>query len=460
MPLIPAALRALQPGRLVALGLVGAVFCLAPKSNAQSGLDWSQPVTPGECVRLALARNLDLAIAETDMERARGGAKQAWAGILPRLSASANLLHEDRTSQGVRISQGVGVPTQGESETDVRSTNLSLEQSLFDWSNWQNLKSAKKGAAAATHDVENTVLEVVLETRVRFYELLKAKRLHEVREEAVELRGQQHERAETLFEVGSVAKNDVLQARVNEQQAKLEEIQARNLVAVERGRLAQLLGLRPTARFDIVDELTIAQPTQIDSVALWEQARRLRPDLKAARLRLDASLAGLSAARGRRFPSLFARATQSWSDVLAAPGDPLLPRPESRSWDVSGGINWNLFDGLATEGQVKEAAALARQAEEQLRRAELAAELEFTEALLGLREARSSIVAAEEAVGLAAENTKLAEERYQLGSGTLLELEEAQVGLIDARRALVEAQAAFKVAEAQLEKARGVPPRT
>ncbi len=55
---------------------------------------------------------------------------------------------------------------------------------------------------------------------------------------------------------------------------------------------------------------------------------------------------------------------------------------------------------------------------------------------------------------------KLAQERYQVGSGTILELDEAQVSLIESRSALVDAEAALRVAEARLERARGagLPP--
>jgi outer membrane protein TolC len=283
-----------------------------------------------------------------------------------------------------------------------------------------------------------------------------------VRLESVSLRESQRDRAQTLFDVGSVAKNDVLQARVNLQQARLEEIQARNQVEVERARLAELMGISIIAEYAIVDDMVPEPAAAIDSMAVWNEAQQNRPDLKSAQLRMRASELGLSSARAGRYPNVFARYQQYWGNranttIAPPPSDPNQGTSESepRSWGFVAGISWDIFDGMLTEGRVKQAKAEKIASENEVLKTQRTVALEIKEAILLIREAQQSITAAEVAVALAEDNQVLAEERYRLGSGTLIELEQAQVNLIDARRTLVEAQAALKVAEAGLDKARG-----
>ncbi|MGD8394322.1 MAG: TolC family protein [Candidatus Eiseniibacteriota bacterium] len=418
----------------------------------------TEPLSADDCVRIALDRNYQVRLALDAADRATGRSRQAWGGILPSVSSVAQYSYDK--AEGPAF--GETTILLGESESDTRVLQVRLDQPILDLSSIHGLRSARSSARATEREIGNAEIDVALQVRIRYYEFLKARRLHEVRLESVDLREQQLERAQTLFEVGSVAKNDVLQARVNLQQARLEEIQARNLVALERSRLAQLMGLMVDAEFDTVDNLEMSTGAPLDSVAVMEEALEQRPDLEAARLRLRAGSISLSAARAGRYPSLYSSVQRSWIDQASTSraGGIELGSSESltKRWSVTAGVRLSVFDGLLTEGRIKEAKAAEASAEHELRQLELTAALEVKEALLGIREARLSIASASEAVALADENLKLAEERYQLGSGTLLELEEAQVALIEARRSLVEAQAALKVAEARLDSACGRRP--
>ena len=58
----------------------------------------------------------------------------------------------------------------------------------------------------------------------------------------------------------------------------------------------------------------------------------------------------------------------------------------------------------------------------------------------------------------AEEDLKLSQEKYNVGSGTILDLLDAQVNLQRSRQQYVVALTAARIAEAQIERARGVIP--
>ena len=438
----------------------------AQEENLPSG-----PLSVDDAVRIALDRNYDIAIAAGSAASARGRALSTYSGVLPRLDASATFGHESFT--GTRFSEQSAIPgaVRGTTLSDANGVDLSLNQSIFSWSNIQDIKSAKADARASGGLAEAQRLDVALGTRVQYYELYKAEQLRGVREEGVTLAQDQLERAETLFELGSVARNDVLQARVNLQQARLDEISARNAVEVQRARLAQILGLSVITPLEISS--TIPPPGtlagEVDSSAIYREALEERPDLNAARESVNSAKADLGSAKADYLPELFGRVNWFWTwrqgiDRVTV-DDPPPPQVfeldnDNEGWSATAGVQFNIFDGLLREGQVNAAKGSLASERSRLFQQELAVQVEVKEAILGVREASQSIAAAQEGVSLAEENLKLAQERYQVGSGTILELNEAQQSLTESRSALVDAEAALRVAEARLDRARGggLPP--
>jgi outer membrane protein TolC len=81
--------------------------------------------------------------------------------------------------------------------------------------------------------------------------------------------------------------------------------------------------------------------------------------------------------------------------------------------------------------------------------------LAVRKAHMDLKAAKEMITAREEGVASAAEDLKLAEERYRVGAGTALELIDAQVNSTSAQSNHVRALYDYKLALAQLEKAVG-----
>lgn len=411
------------------------------------------PLTAEQVVRIALERNYDLAITDANYEASRGLSRQALRGVLPQVNASAAYNHTETTGPAIVDNR----PVIGETRADSRNLSVTLDQTVS-LAGIQTLRSARASSRSSSGLAKAKALDVALDVRAQYYELVKAQKLREVREEGVKLSEDQLRRAETMFELGSVARNDVLQARVNLQQARLEQIRIRNQAEVERARLAQLMGLPADTPLEIVNEIETREVAEVDSSVVVSEALRARPDVASAREIVRSSSARLGAARAGRYPELFGRVDWFWTYRPGADVDQdtgFSFENDTNGWVASAGVSLNIFDGMLTEGEVKSAKSELVGNRSRLQQIESAVTLEVKEAILGVRLAQQSIAAAGEGVTLAQENLSLAQQRYEVGSGTILELNEAQVSLIQARSALVDSEAALRVAEARLDRARG-----
>jgi len=132
-------------------------------------------------------------------------------------------------------------------------------------------------------------------------------------------------------------------------------------------------------------------------------------------------------------------------------------RLSNLGWNAAAGLSlsWNIFQGGLTKAQVSEAEAnvIAAVAQLDLQRLQIRSDVDG--ARLAVRAAKESLSATHEALVNARERLRLAEERYQVGVGSAIELGDAQVALTQAAAQVVQANDQLSTARAQLLRALG-----
>jgi outer membrane protein TolC len=128
---------------------------------------------------------------------------------------------------------------------------------------------------------------------------------------------------------------------------------------------------------------------------------------------------------------------------------------EEYMWSIIGYVSLNIFDRFATSASVKRAKADHRIAEYNLENAKLQAVREIKSLVFMLRESRERISVATETVEQAMEDVRLADERYRVGAGTMLETIDAQVALTQAKADVIDAKCDYLIAAADLARATG-----
>jgi outer membrane protein TolC len=124
-------------------------------------------------------------------------------------------------------------------------------------------------------------------------------------------------------------------------------------------------------------------------------------------------------------------------------------------WLAGVQANWNVFDGRATRGRVIQARSALEQTKLSLTEAELATEVEVRQAFSSWQEATELADASKKVVEQADEAVRLANARYNAGTGTQLDVLQAQVDLTTARTNQLQAYYTYNVAVANLRRAMG-----
>lgn len=443
-------------GRIAAGMLLGTV--VGPLGAAAQA-----PLTADRAVQLALEHNSQIINANADVLSARSAAYGAWSAVLPSVGASLTRSgSQTRDQRGTAVVGGQTTLPNTTPEYDFYSTTpeLSGAWSVLNLSSLANVASARAGLQSAQWQRQATRSAVALQARQQFYEVVKAVKLVGVNEHALQLARDNERRVRVLFEVGSVSRSDLLKTQVQTAQGQLDSIAAVQNLLAQRNALASYIGLEE-ARLGEVDTTLAASAIEYDEAAVLREAEENRPDLKAARTALRSARAGVWSARLSWLPYVTVAGSMivdpfSDTKTFDAEGDPTSAHSEyDRRLSGSVALNWDFLDPLTRSASSAGARAqLARaQSNHDVLRRNLAGEVH--QATLTYEQALASQRLASTAVESAAENMKLTQQKYNVGSATILDLIDAQVQLQRAESQLVSALAEIRVAEARLDQVRG-----
>lgn len=335
------------------------------------------------------------------------------------------------------------------------------------------VQSARETLDATRFNLKTTADTVVLGVKQAFYSYLQARALTRVAEETVRDRELIVRQARAFFEVGTRAKIDVARAESNLYNAQSGLIGAQNAIRVAWVTLKNAMGLPDFPDNVVVPDLA---PDQVQSFAVaifplsLEQARgqayTIRPELKSFDAQLRAQDQVIATNRRGHLPDILLDANEAWRHVsnetvkrnASGVGPEQLPTfPLRPSFNVRLSLNIPIFDGFRTTNRVEESVrtyyAIRAQADQQKQQVALEVEQGYAN-LLSAQERIKSFKSAQDA---AKENLDLANGRYQVGVGSIIEVTDAQQLYTSAEVDYVNSLYNYKVAEAQLLKAVGTP---
>lgn len=429
----------------------------------------AQPLTLEECIARALDHNTDVRLSQQIVLRARANLKSVRADYLPSVNATLFGYSRSRTGSSVRIQEnptGEVDPETGQRILREESTlipgidrnsysfSTSLNQTLYDAGRRaNNYAAAQRDLTGSEYGFSSSQLDVTAQVKRRYFDLLKVRELVEVQEEAVMLSEKQLENARVRLEVGSGTEVDVLRLRVALDNARAQLINNEQSVIIARANLNHIMGasIRTPLKVVPLEEGQWNTPVLQDSLApLIARAQQYNPNL----LRLDqAALAaehGIAAAHSAYRPRLGGNVSYSRNNEIFDS----IYQDLNRNYRLNVGVSltYNLFDGGIRRANVDRARTALETAkmnlEQQQREIALAVEVSHLE----LVRLEKILRLAESTVELAGEDLRLAQERYRVGKGRLLEALDAQVSFTEARSNLVRTRYDIKIAEADLER--------
>jgi len=406
-----------------------------------------------ECIDIAFKNNPEVGIAEEALRRSEGSLLYDYGRLLPNFTVNFYTGHTFYGPSSIQFdAQGRPVQTAG---FDYESYSFSMSSNLILYDgggNINRIKASINSRNASREDYRYTKDMVSAMVIRAYYNLVRNRMLLRVSEESVEQAKQSLERTEALLEVGSATRADVLKARVRYSNTRLDMIKARNAVELAREDLVTILNIEENGAVDVDTSFVIefVEPDIEHEVSL---ALANRSDLKSLNMSLKAARSQISAARSGWLPTIGANFNYGWSDREMA--DNLNFFKEEYVWGIAAYLSFNVFDRFATSANVRTAKADYRMAEYNLEKTKLEAIKEVKQLVFIIREAKERITVATETVEQATEDFRLAEERYRVGAGTMLETIDAQVALTQAKADVIDAECDYLIAVADLARATG-----
>jgi outer membrane protein TolC len=427
----------------------------------------TRPLSLADALNISLAQNATNINARHDLEAATGIAIQTRAVLLPALSAGGSYIRRDQGAAGTFpgnsvtniSSSGTNVITrQIRLPTETWNTDIRVVQSIYEGGRMASaLRSAKLTKQQALLDYQTAVADTLLATRVGYYDVLVAEQQIVVNDASVNLLTRERDDQQRRYDAGTVPRFNVLRAEVAVANARPGLIRARNDYRIAKNNMVKLLGYNlPREVWDdiplqLTDKLE-AVPYEINLQAAIQEALAKRTELaslrKSERLRNEDVVAAKSGYK----PSVQAFAGYTWGNSQFQSGN---LSADLEGWNFGGQLTWNIFDGMLTRGRVIQAKANLEKSQVTLDEAGRRVELEVRTVYSTFVEAKEVLESQAKVQEEAEEALRLANARADAGSGTQLDVLDAETSLTQARTTQVQALHDYAVARARLERAIG-----
>ncbi len=291
--------------------------------------------------------NFDLQIAFARLSQSAATLDQSYSVFFPSISYTGNTDYTNNSNDSTS--------SKAYEETEYRA-NFSLSYELDLWGRYAAQAQAIDYRFQATYeDVLTTVLSISSSITDSYIDLLSTRKELSILQEQVKLNTAMVEIQEVRYLNGQASSLDVLQQKEQLLQSKADEPLLKEQERALLASLALLTGNLPTYELEVNEKQLPALP-ELPETGLPADLLHNRPDIRAAKLRLQAEDKDLSAAKLSYFPSI----TLGVSEVASV----LDINTLLDDWIASivGTISGTLFDGGAKSAAARGQDAVTQEA--------------------------------------------------------------------------------------------------
>jgi len=397
-----------------------------------------------------LRNSPDIAEAAARLRRAAAQAQEDGAKLQPSLDATVSAGAEKQSLNNGFPEQFIALLPQG--FQDNARIGASLEYDLDLWGrNHAALAAATSEARAAA--IESAQARLLLATTIAaaYADLARLYDARDIRESAANIRIASEKLVTEREANGLENRGNVRQAQAETLAAKSELAHANELIALRQYQIAVLIGAGPDrglaiARPALAADLPVGLPDAVTTDLIGR-----RPDIAAARERVEAAAKRVAVARADFYPSVRLSAMAG----LQAVGIGKLFESNSTFASVGPAISLPLFHGGALRGRYRGAAASYDEAAARYNQSVLAAYGEVADAVTSRRTIATRLIGARKALAAGEEAYAIAKLRYEGGLSGYIDVLNIEDRLLSVRVAVAELVAASRSTDIALIRALG-----
>ena len=414
----------------------------APSSSADAAVqpqtavsaDWWRSFGDAQLDALitqALQGNPGLQQAAARIARAEAFADTARAAQSPQVNGSLDATRQRYSANGM-----VPAPIAGHTYNSGNlQAGLSWSPDLFG-KHAAELQAALGQARAAQADAAAAANTLAAQVGRSYVALARLVAQRDVAQRALEQREEQRKLTQERTAAGLDSQVELTQAQAAEPDARTQIEALDEQITLGRRQLAVLTGQAPDALPQLTPRLAALQPTAVPEVLGADLLGR-RPDVVAARWRVEAATQGVNSARSEFYPNINIGAFIGLNSL----GLDRLFNGSSRQMGVTPALRLPIFDGGRLRAQLGGRAAELDAAIAQYNGAVLDAVKEAGDAVASIQSLTRQQALQDEAVASAEKAYRFAQERYRAGLGNYLVVLSTESQVLAQRRLAVDLRA-------------------
>jgi outer membrane protein len=394
----------------------GFVLAFASHLHAQPEMR----LTLAEARRLAIQNNPQFASARLDAAAAYQVPNEYRANYQPNLYTSVTGVGADT---GSRLAAGA---LNNPVVYNRLGSGMSIAQMITDFGRTGNLVAmADLRAKAQDQAAEATRANILLATDRAYFSVLRAQAVLKVARQTVEARQLVVDQVTALAESKLKSTLDLSFAKVNLADARLLLAQALNDLKATQADLGTAMGLPGETAFLLEDEpMPTPLPDRVEP--LISQALQERPELRDLRLEQSAAERFAKAEHALYFPNVGLVGTAGFVPT----GQEAIP---GRYGAVGVNVTIPIFNGGLYKARTAEARLKAQATTQRIRDLENRVTRDVRVAFLNANTAYDRVGLTAQLLDQASLALDLAQSRYDLGLGSIVELSQAQLNLTSAQ---------------------------
>ncbi len=415
-------------------------------------------LTLEEAISLGLKNNTQILTAREATKASAGRNSEVISAALPKITLSGGYNYISSVpSMSISIPTG---PFTSVEKTVVTGANdnwllrAQLTDQLFDWGRMSdNVYAAGAANSAAERDFESVSRTVIYSVKQSYFGVVFANETLAVNEESLKVAGQHLEDASRKYKEGASSSYEVLRSKVLVSNLKPAVSKAKNNLEMAKLSLKIALGIKLAEDIDVSGKLIERSIQLPDYESKLKIALATRPELLAARLRIESARKAVESAGTLDKPSLTGFASYNYQNPYYT------QLSWTQSWNAGVNLSVPLFDGNFAAAKVTLAESDLATAEIAAKRLEESTSSELKQLVFSLFEAKERIEAQKDAIAQAEEYHKIAQVGFKSGTMTNLEVIDAELSLMNARIGYLQALYDREVIEAGIERITGLNPR-
>ena len=439
-------------GRKILLATVAlCAFGIAKAQNAQAAKD-TLTLTLDKALTIALDENPTMKVAAEEIALKKVAGKEAWQSLLPEASIAGSL---DHTIKAAEMKLNDMSFKMGQDGTNTANAGLSINLPLFAPAVYRTMSMTKTDIELAVEKSRASKLDLVNQVTKAYYQLMLSQDSYEVLQKSYELAEENYNIVNAKYQQGAVSEFDKITAEVQMRSVKPSVISAGNAVTLSKLQLKVLMGVTADVEIKIDDSLaayeSIVFANQLENDAHEGLVNNTTmKQLELNRLMLQKNIKSL---RTNFMPTIGLGYSYQYQSM------------NNDSWNIfdyhysgSSSLAFNLSIPLYKASnftKLKSNRIQMRQLDQNRIDTERKLNMQITSYQDNMAASSEQVSSNKENVMQAEKAVQIAGKRYEVGKGTVLELNTSQVQLTEAELTYNQSIYDYLVAKADLDQVLG-----